>query len=67
MSHRATFGKNDVPELGNPPHNGEDDAFSDQNTEHIRRNQSTILARVEKFIGLGLNGGVNTDEIKENR
>jgi hypothetical protein len=53
-SRRATFGKDGIPELGNPPHNGEDDAFSDQNTKYIGRNQSTIPTRIEKLIGLGV-------------
>jgi len=46
----ATFGKDFVPKLGDPPYDGEDDTFSDQDAEHISRNQSTIPIRVEECV-----------------
>jgi len=48
---RATSGENLVPEFGDAPHDGEDDAFSDQDAKDIDCNLATILARVEEFIG----------------
>lgn len=48
---RTKFGEYLIPEFGDAPYDGEDDAFSDQNTEHIGGNLATILGRVEEFIG----------------
>ena len=42
----AAFGKYFVSEFGEPPYDGEDDALSDQNTENVTRNLSTIRGRV---------------------
>jgi len=49
-NHGATFGEDLVPEFGDPPCDGEDDAFSDQDTKHISRNLPTILIRVEELV-----------------
>jgi len=38
----AAFGKYFVPEFGKPPNDGEDDALSDQDTEDVSRNLSSI-------------------------
>ena len=46
----ATVGKDFVPKRGDPPHDGEDDGFSDQDTEHISRNQPTIQSRIKKLV-----------------
>lgn len=46
----ATVGKDDVPKFGDSPYDGEDDAFPDQDTEHISRNQSTVLTWVEELV-----------------
>ena len=47
----AAFGKDFVPEFGNPPHDGEDDTFPNQHTEHISRNLPTVLAWVQELVG----------------
>jgi len=46
----ATLGKDFVPKLSDPPYNGEDDAFADQDAEHISCNQSTIPIRIEELV-----------------
>ena len=46
----ATVGKNDVPKLGDSPYDGEDDAFPDQDTEHISGNQSTVFTWIEELV-----------------
>lgn len=47
----ATFGKDEIPKLGDPPYDGEDDAFADQDAEHVSGNEPTILSRVEELVG----------------
>lgn len=54
----ATFGKDDVPKLGEPVYDGKDDAFSDQDPEDISRNPATILSWVKKLVGVKVLGCV---------
>ena len=46
----ATFGKDDIPKFGDPPYDGEDDAFPNQDTEHISGNLPTVPTRVEELV-----------------
>ena len=46
-----TFGEDFIPEIGNAPHDGEDDAFSDQNTEHVSSNLATVETWVQELVG----------------
>jgi len=54
----ATFGKDDIPKPGDPPHDGKDDALSDQDPEHVSRNPSTILSWVKELVGVKVLGCV---------
>ena len=58
----AAFGKDFVPELGKPPYDGEDDALSDQDTEDVSRNLSTIRSRVQELVGFGQSSKVSMDK-----
>lgn len=60
----ATFGEDFVPELGKPPHDGEDDAFPDQDAEHITRNLPAVHIRVQELVGCVERGSISTVEIK---
>lgn len=46
----TSLGKDFVPELGKAQCNGEDDAFSYQNTEHIRRDLCTMKTRIKEVV-----------------
>lgn len=46
----TSLGKYLVPELGEAPCDGEDDAFSYQNTEHICCDLSTISTRIKEAV-----------------
>jgi len=59
----ATFGKDDVPKLGEPVYDGKDDAFSDQDPEDISRNPATILSWVKKLVGF-VRGTVESAQIR---
>jgi len=54
----ATFSEDDIPKLGDPPYDGEDDAFPNQDTEYISGNPPTVLTRVEEFVGVKVLGCV---------
>lgn len=47
----ATFGKDDIPKLGDPPYDGKDDALPNQDPEHVSCNPSTILSWVKELVG----------------
>ena len=46
----TSLGKNLVPELGEAPCDGEDDALAYQNTEHICCDLSAISARIKEVV-----------------
>lgn len=46
----TSIGKDFIPEPGDAPHDGKDDAFSNQNTEHVSSNFSAILSGVEELV-----------------
>lgn len=58
----ATFGKDFVPEFGQPPCDRKDDALSDQDTKDVSRNLSTICIRVQEFVGFRQNSEVSMDK-----
>ena len=61
-SRGAAFGKDFVPEFGKPPYDGEDNAFSDQDTEDISRDLSTIRSRVQELVGFAQSSRVSMDK-----
>jgi len=54
----TSLGKDLVPELGETPHDGEDDAFSYQNTEHICCDLSAISTRIKEVVRVKVLGCV---------
>jgi len=48
----AAFGKDDIPKLGDPPYYGKDDAFPNQDTDHISGNLPTVLSWVKELVGV---------------
>ena len=46
----TAFNEYFVPEFGDPPYDGEDDTFSDKDTEHISCNLPTVCTGVEELV-----------------
>jgi hypothetical protein len=47
---RTSLGEDFVPELGEAPCGGEDDAFSDQDTKHICCDLCTMQSRIKEVV-----------------
>jgi len=54
----ATFCKDDIPKFAEAKDDGEDDAFPDEDAEHISGDLATVLTRVEELVGVKVLGRV---------
>jgi len=56
---RTSLGEDFVPELGEAPCGGEDDAFSDQDTKHICCDLCTMQSRIKEVVWVKVLGCVS--------